>query len=187
MLGVLAQVKADKDSIEVLVQPVETADRLFQEIQTWLKQVDDLEYKLDFRGQAVRTMEEIQSELNTLQSTKYISSTYPPLVFVFSQLCDVDISFSHNLFRDGLHNELEKLRDEQRYMENDLSNIQLRWHNAREEKVIAANTLRNVKKAEEELERLTEEKSQVDLDVKVACPSNICVGITYLICQISLT
>lgn len=72
MLGVLAQVKADKDSVEALVQPVETADRLFQEIQSWQKQVDDLEYKLDFRGQGVRTMEEIQLELNTLQSTKYM-------------------------------------------------------------------------------------------------------------------
>ncbi|XP_060668907.1 uncharacterized protein LOC132800033 [Ziziphus jujuba] len=36
VLGVLAQVKADKDSIEGLMQPVETADRLFQEIQMWL-------------------------------------------------------------------------------------------------------------------------------------------------------
>lgn len=96
----------------------------------------------------------------------------------------MDISFLHRLFRDGLHNELEKLRDEQRYMENDLSNIQIRWHTVREEKVKAANTLRDVKKAEEELERLTEEKSQVDLDDKVVCPSNICVGITYLISQV---
>lgn len=55
------------------MQPVETADRLFLEIQTWQKQVDDLEYKLDFRGQGVRTMEEIQLELNTLQSTKYLT------------------------------------------------------------------------------------------------------------------
>lgn len=69
--------------------------------------------------------------------------------------------------RDGLHNELEKLRDEQRYMENDLANIQIRWHTLREEKVKAANTLRDVRKAEEELDRLTEEKSQVDLDEKV--------------------
>ena len=72
-IGILAQVKADKDSIEALVQPVETADRLFLEIQTWQKQVDDLEYKLDFRGQGVRTVEEIQLELNTLQSTKYLT------------------------------------------------------------------------------------------------------------------
>lgn len=71
VLGVLAQVKTDKDSVEALMQPVETADRLFQEIQTWQKQVDDLEYKLDFRGQGVRSMEEIQLELNTLQNTKY--------------------------------------------------------------------------------------------------------------------
>jgi DNA repair protein RAD50 len=82
-----------------------------------------------------------------------------------------------------LHNELEKLRDEQRYMENDLSNIQIRWHTLREEKVKAANTLRDVKKAEEELERLTEEKSQVDLDEKVVCPSKIFIGIAYIICQ----
>lgn len=73
MLGVLAQTKAEKDSVEALVQPVETADRLFQEIQTWQKQVDDLEYKLDFRGQGVRTMEEVQSELSSLQGTKYSS------------------------------------------------------------------------------------------------------------------
>lgn len=71
MLGVLAQVKNDKESVEALMQPVETADRLFQEIQTWQKQVDDLEYKLDFRGQGVRSMEEIQLELNTLHNTKY--------------------------------------------------------------------------------------------------------------------
>ncbi|XP_030533832.1 DNA repair protein RAD50 isoform X1 [Rhodamnia argentea] len=137
VLGVLAQIKSEKESVEALLQPVDTADRLFQEIQTFQKQVDDLEYKLDFRGQGVRTMEEIQLELNALQSTK-----------------------------DNLQNELEKLRDEQRFMENDLSNIQIRWHTLREEKVKAANTLRDVKKAEEELERLWEEKNQLDFDEK---------------------
>lgn len=138
VLGVLAQIKADKESVEVLVQPVETADRLFQEIQLWQKQVDDLEYMLDSRGQGVRTMEEIQLELSGSLSTK-----------------------------DNLQNELEKLRDEQRYMENDLSNIQIRWHTLREENVKAANTLRDVKKAEEELEHLMEEKGQLDLDEKL--------------------
>ncbi|KAH9680395.1 DNA repair protein RAD50 [Citrus sinensis] len=138
VLGVLAQIKADKESVEALVQPVETADRLFQEIQLWQKQVDDLEYMLDSRGQGVRTMEEIQLELSGSLSTK-----------------------------DNLQNELEKLRDEQRYMENDLSNIQIRWHTLREENVKAANTLRDVKKAEEELEHLMEEKGQLDLDEKL--------------------
>lgn len=52
-------------------------------------------------------------------------------------------------------------------MENDLSHIQIRWHALREEKVTAANMLRDVKKAEEELERLAEEKNQVELDEKV--------------------
>lgn len=71
VLGVLAQIKADKDSVEALVPPVENVDRLYQEIQALQKQVDDLEYKLDFRGQGVKSKEEIQLELNTLQSTKY--------------------------------------------------------------------------------------------------------------------
>lgn len=70
MVGVLAHVKADRDAVENLVQPIDTADRLFQEIQTLQKQVDDLVYKLDFRGKGVKTMEEIQSELNALQNTK---------------------------------------------------------------------------------------------------------------------
>lgn len=52
-------------------------------------------------------------------------------------------------------------------MENDLSNIQIRWHTLREEKVQVANTLRDVKKTEEELERLAEERSQLDFDDKV--------------------
>lgn len=81
--------------------------------------------------------------------------------------------------RDGLNDELEKLRYEQRYMENDLSNIQIRWHTLREEKVKAANTLRDVKKAEEELERLAEEKIQVELDAKVICSSMIFYYITF--------
>lgn len=69
--------------------------------------------------------------------------------------------------RDSLHNELDKLQDERRYMENDLASIQIRWHTLREEKVKAANTLRDVKKADEELDRLAEEKHQLDLDEKV--------------------
>ncbi|XP_062109225.1 DNA repair protein RAD50 [Humulus lupulus] len=137
LLAVLAQIKSEKDSIDVLVQPIESADRLFQEIQTCQKQVDELEYKLSFGGQGVRSLEDIQSELNTLQITK-----------------------------DSLHNELEKLRDDQRYMEKDMSNIKDRLHTLCAEKVEADNVFRDVRKAEEELERLVEEKSQVELDEK---------------------
>ncbi|CAI0437691.1 unnamed protein product [Linum tenue] len=137
LLGILAQIKADKDSVDAIVKPIDTADRLHQEIQSLQKQVDDLEYKLDLRGQGARSMEEIQSELNACQST-----------------------------RDSLQSELEKLRDEQRYMENDLQNIQLRWHGLREEKVEASNLLCNLKRLEEELEKLAEEKNQAELDEK---------------------
>ncbi|KAG2332824.1 hypothetical protein Bca52824_004004 [Brassica carinata] len=137
VLAISAQIKSDKDSVEALVQPLENADRLFQEIASYQKQIEDLEYKLDFRGHGVKTMQEIQSELSSLQSTK-----------------------------DKLHDELQKLRDEQIYMERDISCLQARWHALREEKAKAANLLRDVTKTEEELERLAEEKSQLDLDVK---------------------
>ncbi|KAI5654013.1 hypothetical protein M9H77_31200 [Catharanthus roseus] len=137
VLGVLAQIKADKDSVDALIQPVETADRLFQETQSVQKQIDDLEYKLDFRGQGVRTMEDIQLELDSLQRSK-----------------------------DALHNDLEKLREEQRNMEKDLSALQLRWHALREDRVRAATALRDVKKAEEELDHLAEQKSVVEFDEK---------------------
>jgi len=53
-------------------------------------------------------------------------------------------------------------------MENDLSNIRIRWHNLTKEKMKATNILQGVKRLEEELERLTEEKTQVDLDEKVS-------------------
>lgn len=52
------------------MQPLENADRLFQETVSYQKQIEDLEYKLDFRGLGVKTMQEIQSELSSLQSTK---------------------------------------------------------------------------------------------------------------------
>lgn len=68
----MAQIKAEKDAVDALIQPVETSDRLFQEIQALQKQVDDLDYGLDIRGQGIRSMEEIQSELDELQSKRYI-------------------------------------------------------------------------------------------------------------------
>lgn len=137
VLGVLAQIKAEKDAVDALIQPVETFDRLFQEIQVRQKQVDDLEYGLDIRGQGVRSMEEIQSELDELQSKK-----------------------------DNLYTEVEKLRNDQRYMENEYASFQLRWANVREEKSRVANRLEQIKRIEEELDRFTEEKNQIELEEK---------------------
>ncbi|ONI28861.1 hypothetical protein PRUPE_1G165000 [Prunus persica] len=137
VLAVSAQVKADKDSIQALVQPIETADRLFQEIQTLQQQVDELVYKLEYQGQGAKSLKDIESELNGLRSRE-----------------------------DNLRDELEKLREERRYMENDLADTRIRWHSLKEEKGKVANILRDVERVEAELDRLTEEKSQVDLDEK---------------------
>ncbi|XP_038971803.1 DNA repair protein RAD50 [Phoenix dactylifera] len=137
LVGVLAHVKAEKDSVEVLVQPVETVDRLLQEMDNLKPQIEELEYKLDSRGQGVKSVEEIQLQLNALQSK-----------------------------RDSLNSEVENLREEQRFLNDDLSNMQMRWHALREEKLKASSILHKVKKADEDLALLAEEKAQVDFDEK---------------------
>ncbi|GAB2295676.1 DNA repair protein rad50 [Dionaea muscipula] len=137
ILGVLAQVKADKDAVKSLVQPVETADMLYRETQTLQKQVDDLTYKLDFRGQGVRSLEEIQYELKALENSK-----------------------------DSLSSEVERLTDEERYMKDDISSIMLRHSALMEEKGKVANALSAAKKVEEELQSLWEQKGEVVLDEK---------------------
>lgn len=62
---------------------------------------------------------------------------------------------------------MDKLRDEQKYMSSDLSNVQMRWHSLREEKLKASGILHKIKKADEEIVHLDEEKIQVELDEKV--------------------
>ncbi|KAG1331800.1 hypothetical protein COCNU_02G017680 [Cocos nucifera] len=137
LVGVLAHVKAEKDSVDVLVQPVETVDRLLQEMDNLKPQIEELEYKLDSRGQGVKSVEEIQLQLNALQSK-----------------------------RDSLNSEVENLREEQRFLSDDLSNMQMRWHALREEKLKASSILHKVKKADEDLALLAEEKAEVDFNEK---------------------
>ncbi|KAK4404051.1 DNA repair protein [Sesamum angolense] len=106
VLGVLAQIKAEKDSVDALIPPVETADRLFQEIQALQRQVGALECKLDVQGQGAKSLEDIQSELKMLENTK-------------STLID----------------EADKLRVEQMSLDKELTTLQLRWNSVREEKI----------------------------------------------------
>ncbi|KAM0935845.1 putative DNA repair protein Rad50 [Dioscorea sansibarensis] len=137
LVVVLAQVKAEKDAVEGLLQPVETFDKLLGDRKSLEEQIEDLEYKLDVRGQGVKSVEEIVLQLNALQNK-----------------------------RETLNQEVENLRDEQRYLNLDISNLQTRWHSVREEKLKATNILNKIRKTEEELVRLAEEKEQLDLDEK---------------------
>jgi DNA repair protein RAD50 len=70
-VGVLAHVKSDKDTVEVLLEPADMVERLLEDIQYLRPQVEELEYKLDLRGQGVRSVEEIKLEINTLQNKRY--------------------------------------------------------------------------------------------------------------------
>ncbi|KAL6582060.1 hypothetical protein OROMI_006074 [Orobanche minor] len=142
VLGVLAQVKTEKDPVDDLIQPVETADRLFQEIQILQRQVSDLESKLDFQSQGVKSIGEIQLELKNLERTR------------------------NNLIAD-----LDKLRVDQSNMKEDLSSLHLRWNIIRDEKTKVASLLSNIKRVEEELDRLAEEKSQFELNMKLLAES----------------
>ncbi|XP_068655363.1 DNA repair protein RAD50 isoform X2 [Aristolochia californica] len=135
--GLLVCLKVEKDSVEILVPQVENADRLLHEMTILKEQIEDLEYKLDARGQGNSSMEEIQSQITIVQNK-----------------------------RDSLNMDIEKLRQEHTYMQNDLSNMQMRWHALREEKLKALAILDKFKRAEKELERLHEEKAQVELNEK---------------------
>lgn len=71
------------------------------------------------------------------------------------------------VIRELLSADIENLREEQKFLSADLSNIQMRWHALREEKLKASSILHKVKKAEEDLLLLAEEKEQLALDEKV--------------------
>ncbi|KAF7009425.1 hypothetical protein CFC21_023963 [Triticum aestivum] len=137
LVSALAQVKTDRDGVEVLLHPVDTINRHVQEIQELEPQVKDLEYKLDSRGQGVKSVEEIQLELNSVQRA-----------------------------RDTLISEVDDLRDQQKILSEDLSNAQMRWHDLREEKLRASSVLLKFKKAEEDLVLFAEEKEQLIIDQK---------------------
>lgn len=87
--------------------------------------------------------------------------------FCFIFFIPIIISSHILVTRLKLASKLEKLKDGQRDIENVLSNIRLRWHSLREEKVKATAILENVKRLAE-LGRLTEEKTRADLDEKVS-------------------
>lgn len=72
VLGVLAQIKAERDPVDTLVQPVETADKLFQEMQALQKQVNELESKLDVQAQGTKSLEEVISELKILEKRRSV-------------------------------------------------------------------------------------------------------------------
>ncbi|KAL3619971.1 DNA repair protein rad50 [Castilleja foliolosa] len=137
VLGVLAQVKAEKDPVDDLIQPVETADRLFQEIQVLQKQVGDLESKLDVQAHGVKSVEEIQSELNLLERT-----------------------------RNTLIDDIIKLKDDESNMQQDISALNSRLNGIRQEKINVKNILDNIVRAEKELDQLAGEENQVKLDLK---------------------
>ncbi|WJX33343.1 DNA repair protein rad50 [Trifolium repens] len=137
VLGSLAQVKTEKDLVDTVMQHVENADRIFQEIQNLQSEVEDLESRLDCGGPGVRTLEEIQSELTALQGTK-----------------------------DNLHTEMKNMMEKHNDRQKDITILTTRLNNARNDKNNAAIKLQEVKRLEEDLEHLTEEMTQVDLDEK---------------------
>ncbi|KAI3823111.1 hypothetical protein L1987_04540 [Smallanthus sonchifolius] len=137
VLGVLAQISSDKDLVESLKQPVDMCDRLLGEIEKLQKSVDDFEYKLEISGVGVKSLEELQRELNAAQNAK-----------------------------EDLERELGKLREERREVELDLQRVTSRWHHEREQKVKVKNASDNLKKVEDEIEQMDEETNQLDIEIK---------------------
>lgn len=69
-LALLAEAKSDLETIEKLRVPADRITELCKDIENVKKQVADQEYKLNTRSQGVRTIKEIESELNTLEKKR---------------------------------------------------------------------------------------------------------------------
>ncbi|KAL8227333.1 hypothetical protein R6Q57_017165 [Mikania cordata] len=137
VLGVLSQISSDKDLVDSLKQPVDTYDRLLGEIEKLQKSVDDFECKLEISRVGVKSLEELQQELNAAKNAK-----------------------------KNLERELENLREERREAELDFQRASTRWHEAREDKLKVESALTNLEKVERELEQIDEETNQLDIEVK---------------------
>lgn len=93
----------------------------------------------------------------------YLKNTILMLFF-----CDsVYISFIFPLSRTSLQNDVDKLRDDQKCLMGAINTVTARMYSAREEKGKTQALINALKKVENELERLMEEKSQVELEEKV--------------------
>lgn len=71
------------------------------------------------------------------------------------------------LSRDIIQDDIEKLREEKKNILEDIATANLRMYASREEKLKAVPVLENLKKVEDELERLMEERSLFELEEKV--------------------
>lgn len=60
-----------------------------------------------------------------------------------------------------------RLREERREVELDLQRVSSRWLLEREQKVKVENALKNLKNVEDELDKLAEESTQLDIEIKV--------------------
>ena len=69
-LALLAEAKSDLEIIEKLRVPADRITELCKDIENVKKQVADQEYKLNTRSQGVRTIKEIESELNTFEKKR---------------------------------------------------------------------------------------------------------------------
>ena len=89
-LALLAEAKSDLEIIEKLRVPADRITELCKDIENVKKQVADQEYKLNTRSQGVRTIKEIESELNTFEKKRY----YINLVERLFGSCTLELSFS---------------------------------------------------------------------------------------------
>lgn len=68
----LAQLKAEKDTVDSLVIPVGIANSLFEEAQRLQETVDNLERKLDVHAPEAKSLEEVESDLQVLEKNRSI-------------------------------------------------------------------------------------------------------------------
>lgn len=137
LLGLLGEMKNDHYGVKQLESVAKEVDRLLRETQALQKEVEDGVYKLDVMSQGLRTMEDVNSELTSLEEK-----------------------------RDDMTRKVEKLREEQQYMKDDFTSWNLRWRNAREEKMNMTNRLTKLKDTKASAKKITEQLRHVEMDME---------------------
>eukprot|EP00850_Spirogloea_muscicola_P018610 SM000172S03083 [mRNA] locus=s172:238718:247159:+ [translate_table: standard] len=127
-LGELAQVSTEVEEAEKLKTPADRIEVLHKEVEVMRRQVEEMEFRLETASQGLRSVEDVNTDIANLEEK-----------------------------RDEASRRVEKLREEQQHLKDDWTAWNLRWRNAREEKIRIASELQKVNEMRVELKRVVEE------------------------------
>ncbi|BBN10542.1 DNA repair protein RAD50 [Marchantia polymorpha subsp. ruderalis] len=138
LLGLLAQANSELEAVECLRETVDTVDRLHSEITDLRQLVRVEEDKLDARAHALRTIDDVNKDLQKLEEK-----------------------------RDETNKILDRLREEQSRAKDEYQRWNLRYHNAREEKLKAVHNVETLNKLKDDRRKMDEQLENIEMDIEM--------------------